>query len=535
MTLVLEVEFLSGVSFAAIGPDSRIPDWPPQPDRVFSALVATWAAHGESNEETEALEWLERLPPPRLLAPGAEPRTAHIVYVPPNDYETPNSELRRLKWYRDFLSKGIIPQEKGGHKKLWLQACNVMPDQRKRSGLKERNFPAARLHDSDHDHDNVVRLFWPDARPTEETIAALKRLAHDTAYVGHSASLTRCRFLSIDDAPIPSDAKSPERRVYDGRLAELRDAYSVFQQSGGKRGRPNPGARVAPSPEQKRVRTNLFSERWLILEHAAGDTGNMPDLRACALVAKTLRDTLLCGYRRIALQDRIPEAISGHASDGSATRAPHVAIIPLPFAGFPHADGHVMGFALVPPHGSALLDDEDFRRVLRSLAPVDEERERRVLTLKTKAGTPSDRAFSIDLSPTFEAGRRSLDPALYLGSARTFATVTPIALDRHLKEKGEARQDEINAQIAAACRNIGLPEPEEIVGDKHSAWEGAPSAYPSGNSPAWMRWRLPQSLASRQLTHAVFRFAAPVAGPVILGAGRFMGLGLCRPLDGERR
>ena len=48
-----------------------------------------------------------------------------------------------------------------------------------------------------------------------------------------------------------------------------------------------------------------------------------------------------------------------------------------------------------------------------------------------------------------------------------------------------------------------------------------------------MNWRLPPSLASRQLTHAVIRFAEPIDGPVILGAGRFVGLGLCRPLDSE--
>ena len=176
----------------------------------------------------------------------------------------------------------------------------------------------------------------------------------------------------------------------------------------------------------------------------------------------------------------------------------------------------------------------DFRKALRTLAPVDEERGRRVLTVRTREGTPSDRSFSIDLSPTFEASKRSLDPALYIRRAQTFATVTPVALDRHLKEKGEARQREVKAQIRAACCNIGLPEPEEIVADKHSAFEGAPSAYPSGKSPAWMQWRLPHSLASRQLTHAVIRLAAPVEGPVILGAGRFMGLGLCRPLEGER-
>jgi len=55
MTLVLEFEYLSGVSFAAVGPDSDVPDWPPQPDRIFSALVASWAARGQRLREAEAL------------------------------------------------------------------------------------------------------------------------------------------------------------------------------------------------------------------------------------------------------------------------------------------------------------------------------------------------------------------------------------------------------------------------------------------------------------------------------------------------
>ena len=161
MTLVLEIEYLSGISFAAIGPDNEASDWPPQPDRIFSALVASWAARGEREEERRALEWLEMRPAPYLLASEAEPRTTPTAYVPPNDFETPKGELDKLRWYRDFLSKGISPPEKGGSKKLWLQAWNVMPDQRKRSGLKERNFPAARAHDS------VVRLYWSTAEPDE--------------------------------------------------------------------------------------------------------------------------------------------------------------------------------------------------------------------------------------------------------------------------------------------------------------------------------------------------------------------------------
>lgn len=495
MSLILEVEYLLGVSFAAIGPDSEASDWPPQTDRIFSALVASWAARGEREEERRALEWLEMLSVPRLLASDAAARTSVVAFVPPND---PRSDKQKN-------AKGVLPALRS---------------------RQPRRFPAARPHDP------VIRLCWPNAEPDEAMLSALQALAHDTAYIGHSTSLTRCRFLLDRGALEWGAAKRPQRSVYPGRLEELRQAYVRFEKSADKKDRPQKGARIPPEPEAKVVRTNLFGDgnRWVILEHVTGD---MPDVRACALVAKTLRDTLLSGYRQIGLEDKIPEVVSGHAVDGAPARTPHLAIIPLAFAGFPYADCHVMGFALVPPADNEILTDETFRKVMRSLSPIDEDRGRRILTLMSKSGTSAGSVFSIGLSPTFEppADKRSLDPALYTGSAFVFVTVTPIVLDRHLKEKGTARQREAAAQIAAACRNIGLPEPEGVVVDKHSAIEGAPCAYPSGNSPRWMNWRLPPSLASRQLIHAVFRFAEPVDGPVILGAGRFVGLGLCRPIN----
>lgn len=490
MTLVLEVEYLSGVSFAAIGPDSEAPDWPPQPDRMFSALVAAWAGRGRDKREEEALRWLEKLPVPRLLASDAEPRTGALVFVPPND---PRSNKKKT-------AKGVLPPLRG---------------------RQPRRFPAARPHDA------IVRLLWNAVAPEGEILTALQRLAGDVAYVGHSASLTRCRFLLDQDVSDPGEARLPERRVYCGRFDELCQNFEAGR-------RPLPGTRVAPAPEAKREQANIFSDRWLILEHVAGD---MPDIRACGIVAKTLRDALLDGYSRIGLGKAIPEIVSGHAPDGKPSRDPHLAVVPLTFTGFPYADGHIMGFALVPPRDSTILDDENFWRALRKLAPIDEDYGRRILPLTPKAGMPSGDAFSIKLSPTLEApaNKRSLAPVLYIRPARTFATVTPIVLDRHLKAKGAARQEEIATQIAAACRNVGLPEPEAVVADKHSSIEGAPAAYPSAKSPPWMRWRQPPSLASRRLTHAVIRFAQPVEGPAILGAGRFIGLGLCRPLDAERR
>jgi len=488
MSLVFEFEYLSGVSFAAISPDSPVPEWPPQPDRIFSALVATWAARGREKLEAEALEWLEKLPPPHIFASPADARTSATVFVPPND---PRSD--KIK-----NAKGVLPSLRS---------------------RQPRRFPAARPHD------RVARLFWDGVLPEQETLAALQRLAHDTAYVGHSASLTRCRFFVDREVSDLTNAKSPDRRIYAGRFAELRREFDAGR-------RPLPGTLATPALAATQARTNLFGDRWLLLEHVAGD---MPDVRACAVVAKTIRDALLSGYRRIGIESNIPEVVSGHGPDGKPSRAPHLAILALPFAGFPYADGHVMGFALVPPRDSALLEDENFRKALRAIAPFDGEQ--RIMTIKPKEGTPRDRSFSIDLSLTFEpsADKRSLDAALYLKPARIFATVTPIALDLHLKEKGEAREIEVRAQIIAACRNIGLPEPVEIVADKHSALEGAPSAYPSGKSPEWLHWRLPSPLASRQLTHALIRFDGPVEGPVILGAGRYVGVGLCRPVDAEAR
>jgi CRISPR-associated protein Csb2 len=490
MSLILEIEYLAGVSFAAIGPDSDLPDWPPQPDRIFSAIVASWAARGQRLEEQRGLEWLEKLPPPRLLASDAEPRTGAFVFVPPNDARS--------------------DKQKG--------AKGVLPTLRSR---QPRRFPATRPHDP------VIRLCWPDAEPNEATVAALQALAHETSYVGHSASFTRCRFVVGDNALALDDGEPPRRWVYPGRFEELRHGFDTAR-------RPLPGASVAPAPKPSPERSNIFADRWLILEHVAGE---MPDIRACALVAKTLRDSLLSGYRRNGFESRIPEVVSGHAADGAPSRAAHLAIVPFAFAGFPHADGHMMGFALVPPRDSGILEDDTFRKVLRILAPVEERRGRRILTLATRQGVSSDSAFTVDLSPTFETplGKRSLDPLLYAQSSQVFATITPIALDRHIKEKGEARHEEIATQIARCCRNIGLPEPDAVIPDKHSAMEGAPSAYPSGHSPSWTNWRLPPSLASRQLTHAVIRFAEHVEGPVILGAGRFVGLGLCRPIGNETR
>ena len=475
MSFVLEIEFLAGVCRATQSPASTAPDWPPQLDRVFSALVSAWAARGEQRIEREALEWLEAQPAPTIHAGGHTARTAPGVFVPPNDHRASKKPETYLK---------------------------VMPMTRPR---QPRRFPVAHLEDP------VMAMVW-EAGPKPKVLAMLDRLARDVGYIGHSASLVRCRFLSCS-APAPRHAAARARRgVYPGRLQELVRAYRTNP------ARPIilPGATILPEPPAAPPSRDAG---WLVLE-AIG--GVVPDILAAALVGRTLRRALMSGYRSIGMADEIPAFVSGHKPDGTLLRAPHLGIVPMAFAGFPHADGRLFGFALVPTAQTGLRDVPGLRAAFEAIAPYDHGTERRVVELKY---VPQRKPLL--LSPAGAASKRSLEPGPYLQPARVWASVTPIVLDRHLKRYNEAKIREL---VARSCTNVGLPQPDPgcIEVGKHSGVEGAPPAWTHPNAPPWTRWRVPEPLATRSLTHAVIDFGRAVAGPVMLGAGRFAGLGLCR-------
>lgn len=476
MGLVLEVEFLTGVCRAAREPGDDAPDWPPQPDRVFSALVSAWAAGGERPEERKALEWLEAQPPPAVHASEHSARTTPDVFVPPND----PSASRAAKAY-----------------------MRVMPDGRPR---QPRRFPIARP-------DNPIMAIAWSMEPEPALFDALNAITRCVGYIGHSASLVRCRFLSADAPVHLGPARAARRRVYPGRLRELEIAH------GANPVRPTirPGAPVfAQEPDPVPLEDN-----WLALEVVEGQ---VPDVRAAALVCRVLRNALMSGYAKAGMGAAIPEVVSGHTPSGAPTRQAHLAIAPLAFAGFPHADGHVLGFALIPPRGATFDEMKGLRKAFEEVAPYDEKKARRVLTLQ---GRPLKEPLRLAPVPSDGTPKRSLAPEPYLKPSRIWASVTPVVLERHLKGKGDA---EIRGFVARACENAGLPRPapERIRASKHSAVEGMPPARPSAGEPPWTRWKVPESLASRQLVHAVIDFGEDVPGPVILGAGRFTGLGLCR-------
>ena len=479
MPLVLEIEYLLGVAFAARGPDSAEPDWPPQPDRVFSALVAAWAARGEAPEERSALEWLERQPAPVIEASEATARPAPTSFVPPND-------------------------------KLEVTGN---PGWRTR---QPRRFPAALPCNP------VVRLVWPEA--DDAPLTALDALVRDVAYVGHSASLTRCAFSAKASDEGPS-GQAARRGIYPGRLRELEAAFLAKR-------RASPGGAISPPKRAPAESANAFSSDWLTFEIVGGSI----DIRAAPLACKSLIKMLMSGYEATAGPDGVPAWVSGHEPGGAPTRDPHLAAVPLAFAGFEHADGVLMGLALVPPKGRGdLLADTGFRKALASrLAPpepnADDGARRRI-----RVWDPNTPRLDLMLALSLEVERATLDARRYARLSHRWATVTPVVLDRHLKGgSGKTIQEEMEEIVAQACeRSIGA-RPAHVVANKHSAVRGAPSAYPSGSAPRWTGWRTPEHFASRRLVHAVIAFEEAVAGPLLIGAGRFCGLGLCLPLDARQ-
>ena len=474
--LVVEVEYLTGVARAANDRGDGA-DWPPQPDRLFSALTASWAARGEAPQERAALEWLEAQDPPRLAHTEAEVRSVVPVFVPPND-----------RLFRGDHHHAESPPSPGAP-------------------------ISGRAADRAH---RALRL----GRGSGRRDAGRAGRPGPRHQLSGAFGLGRALPGLLRDAA-PTDTRVPRRRVYAGRLDELVARY-------GRGERPSPGADVrAPTESKEAPPASVFGADWIVFAHAGEPR---PDAVAGAMACKALLKTVLSGYG----SDPVPDWVSGHAPDGAPLTTPHLAAVPLLDAGWEHSRGRLMGLALIPPRAvsEAVARARDPRAATVARADVDaleqlttlERALVRVLTggclhLRLPGGLVWPLAWDT------EASKQSLRARHSLGPAQTWATVTPLALDRHPKKRGD-----VEAAIAAACQRIGLPRPVAVVAHKHSAHRGAPSARASSGAPPWTGWRRPESVANRRLTHAVLRFPVAVRGPVILGAGRFVGLGLCRPV-----
>lgn len=544
--LAVEILLLTGRYSATRHNDRSRPEWPPHPQRLFSAMVATWAdAERPDPLERETLEWFEALGAPEVACSEAAQRSPFVAYVPVNDasvarnlsglyerHQAADAKLRAAHRGGDEKAIGragrevekVVVKLAADSRSTAAAKANespgkvakglaLLPEQRKRQA---RSFPTVVPDDS------TVCYIWPNIEPGAEQIDKLDGLLARVHRLGHSSTLVACRVTAQPpEASLVPDRDGPEtlRVTGPGLLAELDRAFARHQ---GSEPRTLPtfhasyGLRTDGSPAPDSV----LSGEWIVLEHVAGP---MPPVRRTVEVARHVRRSLLKHA-----PEPVPELISGHVGGPSVgeptapSQRKHLAVLPLPFVGRAHADGSIYGVAIAVPTDTA----RDDRAALQT--SLERWSETGGGTLPVRLG----RAGVMQLAlRTGHVDRAVLGRSYWCRRSAAWATATPIALDRHpgdLRDRNSARRAkaELEAQesITKACENIGLPQPVTVAVDLDSFMRGTP---PSSGFPPFAGTSGPR----RALAHAHLRFESPVGGPIALGAGRYRGLGLCLPLE----
>jgi CRISPR-associated protein Csb2 len=520
----LGIRYLNGF-VVATEPDSyERPEWPPHPGRVFMALAAAHFQTEGEPEEREALLWLESLEEAPALRAGEHDERAFVThYVPVND--------------------------KPGPAKALLQGVPLTRDR------QPRTFSGALLQD------DTVYLLWFAAGPSDAVRAALARLCAKVTRIGHSSSLVQM-WLSDSDVGAPTWVPDDDRAIVylriarPGTLEDLERRYNAAavrtfadlqvaatddsdkrtQRKAKARlkaefgGKPPPQqrprlalyqgyARPAEASEARRVRETVFDPHFTILtlSRVEGPYRHL-DLACVLTIAQRLRDAILSHSED--LPSHIRSLLSGHDANGAPLECSHLAFVPLAFVDHPHADGHLLGLGVALP---ADLSRDDRRLALCAVARVKQLKLGRLGVWNIVPHTAL-RSAQYNLRVETWTARSAEPQAAQQPGATVWSTVTPVVHDRHSKASDPATyRREVAAMIAKACTHIGLPEPREVVVTSVSVFEGVP---PARGMPRLQR----KDGSDRRHTHAILVFDEPVCGPVLIGAGRYRGYGVCRPV-----
>jgi len=567
-SLTIGWEYLTGYAVATDPSNREQAEWPPHPARVFMALAAAWFERGEDVGESEALRWLEDLDgDPELHLPPLDAvfeRSPVTVYVPVND--------------------------KAGPAAATLQSASAITRSK-----RPRTFPRVWVGSKS------CYVHWPDASGAKQHRDALDRLCRKVTRIGHSSSLVRMWVADGDDSEfgasetwIPDNAMADAqtRQTSAGMLDMLIDRYGeaprqhhaelteqiaslkAEKKTIKVRGARNRGAAIDDSLadlEQELdavilrppvrptvglwsgyrcmddasvgsdVRHNNFDTDILVLTHVGG-----PQLPVVSTIGITraLRDTIMS---HSGVQP-VPAWVSGHEANGDplCNENGHLAVIPLPFVGHEHADGHVLGMGLVFPRK---IDRRDRGQVLGNVLLEDDGQPKQIELTLGRLGV------WVVQKRHWSERRQALQPETWPAhpqGADTWASVTPVVLDRFPKQdrvKGRAEWSaEVAEIICEACGRIGLPRPVAVDIDTTSWHVGSPRALVKHR---WLRgqgseeptrsaaigdgfppYPAKNSNASRPQVHVWLRFAEPVVGPILLGAGRYRGYGLLKPWRG---
>ncbi|HAN99974.1 MAG TPA: type I-U CRISPR-associated protein Cas5/Cas6 [Planctomycetaceae bacterium] len=239
-------------------------------------------------------------------------------------------------------------------------------------------------------------------------------------------------------------------------------------------------------------------------------------------VLQALRGTVLSCFES---HHKLPQWISGHQSNGCQTREVHLATVPL--IGRDAATGdsspEILGVALALPRDVPPIERLHLFARLSKRMEADGG-----LTLRL------GRLGRVRLSGPIELeGFADRTIASLVATAGEWASVTPVVLHRFPKCKPAGSPDwqaEVRSMIRDACRHADVPDPVTVRCDLVSFVAGLP---PAARAPEAYPLLKPRSAgAPKPQLHVRLTFAEPVAGPLVLGLGKYRGFGLCVSSEG---
>ena len=474
--LAISVEFLHGTfrgdpDGAAVTGGLARGEWPPAPARLFAAFVAADGTRQASRvTDGRELLWLERLPPPAIHAerdPWPQTLKPRFIVEQPRKF----ADIKHNKTGELYTHQEYVGRKGGLHR----PGVRVVP-----------SHP-------------FVLYRWDTETPEEGTLASLRRRAARVGYLGTSDSPVRVRVATkmpcgspgevfVPDpegdvrigVPRPGDVELLDRMYDDWRERGASVTRSQFPELLHRETYRSPGGR------DETDRGEVVA--WLRLRPSVSGR------RISALTA-LFKEAVLDRHQR--LYGEPPAVLHGHGF----TRPGYdlARYLALPDVGYPYSRGRIHGLALWLPPGSGRSE----RRQARDAA----------CAIDTLVG----RGVEVSVEPRHGDEKRpwAAHPRRWQGPSATWVTAFPVIHER----RGVPGLPE----AARWCRHAGLPAPVAFRSVRTPLLPGAVDLAPvEVNRPG--RPALPYS-------HAEFRFAEPVAGPVVVGAGRQRGFGLCVPVD----
>ncbi len=492
-------------------------DWPPSPARLFQALVSAAAKPALHQTSRDALGWLEKLDAPIIAAPVAHLGQHVSLYVPNNDLDAKGGDISRVaeirratKHIRPMLFDASVPlfyawrfdsdDKSETHAKCILEIAEGLYQLGR--GVDMAWAFGVVLDEADAEtylakYQGVI--YRPSARgqgtvrdcPIEGTLASLEHR--------HQAGAARFRHLGnrTEFANVPK----PRFRSVAYNSPTIRLLFDLRRTT-------VPGSPFAPWP---------LKEAAALVQKLRGNDGSdgQPKSGAFAKLAQHFDSGL------------VSKVLIGRDAK-EADKALRLRILPLPSIGHAHADRNIRRVLVeVPPDCPIRVGDMGWAFAGLEVEPPEVD-----VSTGEILSSPVELVVADDYSMLEHYG---IGEAV---SSCLWHSVTPLALPepaaRRRIEPVKRREQAKNGierlsehcrachEVAQAMRHAGLRH--RIAGlrvqcEPFEAKSERAEAFAAGTR-----------FAKERLWHVEIEFSEPVSGMIVLGDGRYLGLGLMAPV-----